>query len=503
VVLLLLLACDPLGPGAGIPGGWSPPPDEGQLRLGQNNLDFGTLSVLNDAPATMTVMVTNAGTGTLDVSGLTIVRGDTEAFRVDAPALVELAAGESISIGVTFQPNRDGLFEASVVPNGQSVLRFTGVATAPQARLLVDSDDLGVVPVGCSVQTSVILMNEGSELLLIDELRLEGTGDHSLSEVPALLEPGDVEVMELVLEPSAPGAAAATLRLDSNDPSGSLAIGVDALATSGGSVVEEFGFLPLASTDMLFVLDKHAASLGLFEEAEQQAQVLFEVFEEGGVDWRVSAVDGKDCHATYDPWLASGFYTPSQAGPALGLAFNANSIGIYPGTDALLDLTLAALQETLQGGCLEGFLRDEALLHVVLVGARTEASTAALSELVPFSDELVISAVMGEGTGVCEHAGAGLTAVEETGGVFWDICGGNWDGLYTQLAEKSWGFGTAPMRIDLAEDPAVNTLELRADSEVLSAWTWDGDAVLLDGDTEGLELWQPVQVSYELAQDCQ
>ena len=91
----------------------------------------------------------------------------------------------------------------------------------------------------------------------------------------------------------------------------------------------------------------------------------------------------------------------------------------------------------------------------------------------------------------------------ETGGVFWDICGGNWDGLYTQLAEKSWGFGTAPMRIDLAEDPAVNTLELRADSDLLSAWTWDGEAILLDGDTEGLELWQPVQVSYELAQDCQ
>jgi len=278
-------------------------------------------------------------------------------------------------------------------------------------------------------------------------------------------------------------------------------MGIDALATSGGSVVEEFDYLPLASTDMLFVVDKHAAPLGLLDEAQQQAQVLFEVFEQGAVNWRVSAVDGKDCHATYDPWLASGFYTPAQAGPALGLAFNIN--GDFSGTDALLDLALASLQETLSGGCLEGFLREDALLHVVLVGARTEASTAGVSELASFSDGLIVSAVMGEGTGVCEHAGEGLSAVEQTDGVFWDICAGDWDGLYTELGQKSWGFGSSPMRIELSENPALNTLELRARGEVLSAWSWDGEAILLDGDSEGLELWEPVQVSYELAQDCQ
>ena len=501
MVLLLLLACDPLGPGAGIPQGWSPPPDEGQLRLERNSLDFGTLSVLEDATVTMTVMVTNAGTGSLDISGLTIVRGDEDAFRVDAPALVELAAGESLSVGVTFQPTRDGVFEASVVPNGQSVLSFRGVGTAPHARMLADTDNLGVVPVGCSAETSVILMNEGSERLLIDELQLEGTGDHTLSEVPSVLEAGEIEVLELGLEPSAPGAAAATLRLYSNHPAGTLVMGIDALATSGGSVVEEFDYLPLASTDMLFVVDKHAAPLGLLDEAQQQAQVLFEVFEQGAVNWRVSAVDGKDCHATYDPWLASGFYTPAQAGPALGLAFNIN--GDFSGTDALLDLALASLQETLSGGCLEGFLREDALLHVVLVGARTEASTAGVSELASFSDGLIVSAVMGEGTGVCEHAGEGLSAVEQTDGVFWDICAGDWDGLYTELGQKSWGFGSSPMRIELSENPALNTLELRARGEVLSAWSWDGEAILLDGDSEGLELWEPVQVSYELAQDCQ
>ena len=498
-MLLLLLACDPLSPGAGLPEGWEPPVDKGQLRLERDSLDFGTLSVLNDDPVTKTVMVSNAGSGTLSLAGLALVHGDAEAFVVDAPALVQLAPGESTPVTVTFQPTEDGVFEASVVPNGVRELRFRGVATAPAARLLADEDSLGVVPVGCTAETSVVLLNEGSELLLIDSLEIEGTSAHTLGQAPSELEPGAVAVLLLTLEPLLPGAASATLRLHSNDPAGPRSIGIDALATSGGSNRESVDWLPPASADLLFVVDNEAVSRGLLVEAQAEARILFDMLALGSVDWRVSAVDGAACHATYDPWLASSVYSPSQAGPALAFAFS----GAAPGDDGLLDMALEALGETGSGGCLEGFFRDGAQHHVVLVGPREEGSTATVGDLQAALPDLVVSAVMGEGTGGCEHAGAGAEAAELTDGLFWDLCDGDWDTLYTRLARSAWGWGDGPMVIEPEETPALNTLRLSTeDGRDLTAWAWNGEAVVLDGDAESLELLEGVELRYELAQAC-
>lgn len=495
----MLLACDPLTPGAGLPEGWEAPVDEGQLRLERQTLDFGTLSVLHDDPVTMTVMVSNVGSGTLSLAGLALVHGDVEAFHVDAPALVQLAPNESTPVTVTFQPAEHGVFEASVVPNGLRELRFRGVATAPAARMLADQDSLGVVPVGCSVQTSVVLMNEGSEPLLIEALELNGTSAHALGEAPSELGPEAISVIPLSLAPLVPGAASATLRLISNDPAGPLSIGIDALATSGGSNLETVDWLPPATADLLFVVDTEAVDQGLLVEAQAEAKVLFQMLGEGRVDWRVSAVDGAGCHATYDPWLDASVYSPSQAGPALGLAFSGGS----PGTDALLDLALDAIDQTGGGGCLQGFFREGAQHHVVLVGAREEASLATVSDLEAALPDLVVSAVMGEGTGSCEHAGAGAAAAEATDGIFWDLCDGDWDTLYTRLARTAWGWGDGPMAIEPEEAPAANTLRLSAqDGRVLKAWTWDGQVILLDGDAEELELLEGVELRYELAQTC-
>ena len=194
-MLLLLLACDPIGPGAGKPKGWVPQEDEGQLRLEREQVDFGSVSVLTDDPVTRTVMVTNAGTGDLDVSGLAWLVGDTEAFSVDAPTLITLEPGQSTPVQVTFAPPAHGSFEAALFPNGQRVLRFSGQATAPLARLLAETDDMGVVPVGCDDETRLVVENAGSELLIVSDIVLEGTPGHTLSDGPAVLEPGDLAVL--------------------------------------------------------------------------------------------------------------------------------------------------------------------------------------------------------------------------------------------------------------------------------------------------------------------
>lgn len=496
-MLLLLLACDPIQPGAGLPEGWIPPLDAGQLRLERDQVDFGSLSVLTDEPVTKTVMVTNAGTGELDVSGLAWLVGDTDAFSVDAPALITLEPGQSTPVQVTFAPPAHGSFEAALFPNGQRVLRFRGKATAPVARLLAETDDMGVVPVGCADETRLVIENAGSELLIVSDLMLQGTPGHTLTEGPTVLEPGDLAVLTLGLQPKTPGAAAARVVLSSNDPAGDRSVSVDALATSAGANSEDFVWLPDSQADVLFVVDSAAAGSGLLLEAQAHAEVLFDRLESGDVDWRVTAVDGEGCHATFDPWLSAKVYSPSQAGPALGLAFNG---GV--GETALLDLAEDALASTGQGGCLAGFRRSDAQLHIVLVGGRTDTSSTVLSDLEAYSDTLVVSAVMGDGTSGCQAAGGARTAAAESGGVVADLCAGDWDTVYAELAQLSWGNGDNDQRIELDETPAANTLEVVATGKVLHAWSWDGEALWLDGGAEELDLLDPISVSYELAQAC-
>ena len=133
-MLLLLIACDPLGPGVGVPPDWTPPIGQGELRLERDTVDFGSLSVLTDEPASRTIMVTNTGNADLDISGLSWLVGDTDAFSVDAPALVTLEPEQSTPVTLTFAPVEHGEFEAALFPNGQRILRMVGTATAPRCR---------------------------------------------------------------------------------------------------------------------------------------------------------------------------------------------------------------------------------------------------------------------------------------------------------------------------------------------------------------------------------
>lgn len=497
-MLLLLIACDPLGPGVGVPPDWRPPIGQGELRLERDTVDFGSLSVLTDDPVSRTVMVTNTGNAELDISGLSWLIGDTDAFSVDAPALVTLQPEQTTPITLTFAPPAHGEFEAALFPNGQRILRMLGTATAPQVSVKVQEDDLGVVPVGCEAETSVVVENVGSELLILHDVHLEGTPDHTLEGAPAVLEPGELSVLSLGLLPATPGAAAARVVVDSNDPAGERGVQVDALATSAGSVTEDFIWLPPSEADVLFVLDGQTAGTGLLDEAQLYAEVLFERLNTGNVDWRISAVDGQDCHATFDPWLDSGVYSPTQAGPALGLALTGGG-----DRSDLLNLAVEALDDAATGGCLEGFRRPEAQLHVVLVGHRPDGSSMGLQDLQTFSESVLVSAIVGEGSNGCALAGGPIEAAEASGGLVADLCAGDWDTVYESVAELSWGNGEHGQALKLDRPPAVNTLEVEAEGKTLTAWRWEEERLWLDGDAEQLELFDSVSVSYEIAQSCE
>ena len=504
--LLVLLACEPIGPGTGLPDNDRTDAGEGQLSIERTRVDFGVLSVLADEPATQTLEVRNAGDAELVVAGLGWIVGD-EVFESDAEALVELGPGEAAQVELTFSPATDGLFEAVLFPNGSVQITLTGQATAPVLRVLADVPDLGSVAVGCRVEADVVLLNDGSEDLQLGEAELVGGEGFLLEgELPPTLSPGEHGRVDAVFAPLEGGAQEALLTVPSNDPaSPSSVLALTALAVPGERVQVTTPYIPGPPVDVLFVVDSTATTE--LAAAQGAAQVLFDRLDELEADWNVSVANGvAACHSTYDPYLSGDIYSPETAGPALAYGLTPQS----DGTAALLELADGLLERTEDGDCLAGFLRDDAPLHLVLVTDRAEASPlptedylSSLGDKLGDADRLIISAITGDGD-ACTDGGQARDAAGLTGGLDVDVCGADWTTTLAELADLSVAGAQAELTIAL-ELPAVpETLEVTSGGRLLTAWSYDAESrtLTLDGVTEELQLGAEIDITYLSAQDC-
>ncbi|MCP4810657.1 MAG: choice-of-anchor D domain-containing protein [Proteobacteria bacterium] len=504
--LLLLLACEPIGPGSGLPDNDRTDAGEGQLSIERTRVDFGTLSVLDDGSASEVLRVRNTGDAELVVAGLGWIVGD-DAFTSDAEALVELAPGESTDVTLTFAPTTDGLFEAVLFPNGAVQISLSGQGRAPVLRLLAEETDLGSIPVGCATTSQITLLNDGSEDLLVLSAELAGAEGFSLEEgPPAVLAPGDHANLFARFEPLEGGLQEGLLTVASDDPASPTAVlPFSALAVPGERVQLSVPYIPGPPVDVLFVVDGTATSE--LWDAQDAAQALFDRLDELEAEWNVSVANGvAACHSTYDPFLSSAVYEPETAGPALAYGLSPHSSG----TAALLELAVSLVERTGEGDCLEGFLHEDAPLHVVLVSDREEASplshetyVSQLADKLGDPDRLIISAVTGDGD-TCTDGGQSRDAAELTGGLDVDVCSADWATTLAEIAELSVATAEADLSIVLDLPAVVETLELSHGGRELKAWTYDADTrtVTVDGVTEELQLGAEIDLTYLSAQAC-
>ena len=213
--LFLLVACEPFGPGDDDTAG--PPPREGRLVVLPAEIEFGSLSVLQEGTASRTISARNSGEQTLVVAGLDRVVGDEVVFTTDAPALVELDEGAVLDIQVTFAPTTHASWEAWLVPNGEQMVKLTGTGVAPVAILAPESVDFGFRPIHCELQQSAELANQGEEALEIVSVEIS-SGFSLIGSPPDSVEAGGTATLVLTAAPSAGGAYEGVLQVESNDP---------------------------------------------------------------------------------------------------------------------------------------------------------------------------------------------------------------------------------------------------------------------------------------------
>ncbi len=509
LALLAVLACEPFGPGAIADGSDGPVEGDGRIRLAPEFIDFGSVSVNEDGHATSTFLVHNTEPVTIEVVGLDHVSGDGEVFQTNAPAIVHLEPFASMEVEVTFVPETFRAYSGDLFPNGQVTLALEGHGSAPVASIWPDQLDWGTVPVGCEAIETIQLLNSGDEALVADQVALTSDTDFSVIDFsPVTLAPGETTELTVSFGPEFDGQQATFLHVSTNDPANPVsALEFNGLALVGDSVTETFTYQPSGQADLLLVEDSSSSVTTRMWEAIPHTQGFLENLENVGIDWQITLVrEDQDCLARPVPWLkqADG---AAHAADVLNTELTRSGMG----SSKLLEAAVSSLERTDPGDCLDGFLRQGAQLHAILIGDREEDSPGDAEEQVATMashlldpDDLIISAIMGQGSQGCEDLGQAAEAVSITGGVQLDICKGAWDDFFEVLTQQAANAISLVEIYTLQVNPVVESLHVWNDGELLRDWTLDAGSreLTIHGNEAGLESGAELTVGYVGALSC-
>jgi len=210
------------------------------------SLPFGNQNVGN-ASAPQVVTVRNAGSTSLQITGITI----TGPFAVTPTATpITLAAGATQDLSVTFSPTAQGATTGTLTigttdserPSVAVSLSGTGVKptlTLSPTALTFSSQRVGTP----SAAQKVTVSNTGNAALSISSLTLTGPFTVSPSQ-PFNLAVGASQDLMVTFNPTATGSATGTLTLSSNDPDRLSA----AISLSGTGVQPILGVSPSSLT---------------------------------------------------------------------------------------------------------------------------------------------------------------------------------------------------------------------------------------------------------------
>ncbi|MFH1468374.1 MAG: choice-of-anchor D domain-containing protein [Pseudomonadota bacterium] len=451
----------------------------------------------------------NRGDARLHIDELRITGSDAFSLEDDDLSF-ELGPGEHVTLPVRFSPGAEideGALEiVSDDPYGPvRSVDLQGTGLFPRLEVDPAEYDYGEVVLDCGWEKTFTLRNAGEALLRISAVAHSGSG-YSLVQAPPLpveLEPGGEAEVVLGFNPLDEGEAEGTLLFETNErePGG------DNLQTGQGippnSVTDSWRQPdgPWEKTDIMFYVDQS----GSMDDDQRNLASNFSAFitalDEVLADYRIMAVTADNgCHngeiISPETTNAEAIFTAAVRGPA----------GQW--TEAGLTIALAALQESVSGGCNDGFAREDAKVMPVLVSDEPEQSRSNWADLVTqiqaVNEHASISAIAGPVPGGCGSAAAGFGYYEASmasGGLFYSICDSDWGEnlrdlaiLVTAAPMDTFPLTGRPVR----EDSIVVTI----DGSVTTRWAFDPEEVTVvfaEPDIPPPLSW--VEISYDLGCD--
>ncbi len=212
--------------------------DVSGLNLTPSNLSFGIVYL--NSSHTLPVTVTNVGSTTVTISGVSITPGTPNAAAYTAAdhCTTPLKAGKSSVIDVTFKANAEGTLTATLNLMDNAVgmpqhVSLTGNVIDPVAQFSPTKLAFGTQAVGSSTTLPVQLTNSGQTPLDISGISIGGAdaGDFSqTNDCPAIMAAGASCMISVTFDPTVKGARTGTLIVSDNVASGESTV---ALAGTG------------------------------------------------------------------------------------------------------------------------------------------------------------------------------------------------------------------------------------------------------------------------------
>jgi hypothetical protein len=193
-----------------------------QIEISASSHDFGVVPI--GTVAAWDLMVTNAGDGALEISGVDFTPADDLSCLASFP--VSIAPGETDVLPIEFAPTSFGGLDATaavlsndpVHPSESVALSGWGVAPDPAIALSEQSHDYGAVRVHAHTRWFVEVTNQGAQTLTIDEIAIDDARfylDQSIA-LPINLDPLATAQIGLWFSPAAAQSYAATVSISSN-----------------------------------------------------------------------------------------------------------------------------------------------------------------------------------------------------------------------------------------------------------------------------------------------
>lgn len=467
------------------------------IEVTPRELEFGALAAGEVSTQTFNVSNVGAEGSVLEVTdirlmgpagGYTIASGNTTfSLTPDDPP-------QQVVVAFTPMGANAQLSEALVDSNDENYphvsVDLSGEGLVPELRIDPDPLDMGTTYVGCTNPNVVTLTNIGTDLLTITDLQHAGPtsifGFTNPNPLPINLDPGVSVEVNLTFTPAADEVYPTQLIATSNEP-----LGVRTSEQSGeglyaGVYTDPFDVPFDPPVDLLFYVDQS----GSMDDDQSSLAINFASFiyqlSAFTSDWQVIVVTDDDgCNST-------GILT--QSTPNYETQFTrAVSMGGGQWTEAGLTVAYNALQATGSGQCNEGFLREGALAHMILVSDEPEQSARTWDF---YADGMIakkgdasllkISAIAGPVPGGCSSGGNSAEpgtgyaeAVAYTNGEFLSICS-NWADSVETLANASVSRST----YGLTHTPVGDTIVVTVNGVVVTNWHYDAatNAVVFDSD---------------------
>lgn len=478
---LLAVACNDQGFSVAGPGASGDLP---AILVEPASIDFGSLGQAEEA-LVKTFTIRSVGGSDLTVYGVEML-GDATSFTiVSEQTEFVLPPGTSQEIEVAFSPMGayDQMGQAIVnsddALNPEALVELMGAGAVPELAIEPDPVNFGTGYIGCSEDTDVYLSNVGNDTLIVTSIGYEGDAEGAFSELsspslPLTLAPGETGQVLLSFLPMAERSYSGTLVVESNEPQGVREAGIEGTGEYAGDYVDSWELPEDPPSDIMFLVDQSCSMDDNQRLLGENFSTFISSLNSYTRDWQVAVVNDDDgCNN-------SGILTGSTAGYESTFS-SAVTRGGGGYTEALLTPAANGIEKTGSGQCNNGFMREDAVLHIIMVSDEPEQSPGSWSTYVDRiiaskgSDANVrLSAIAGPSSGGagCADPGTGyMEAVAATDGVYLNICS-TWATSTNMeaLAEASVFQDT----YELTRTPIIETIWVEVNSSPrTTGWSYD------------------------------